>query len=335
MRPAPLATVPTPSLTRLTDLVAADLAAMDTAITAALSSKAPLIPQLARHIIDAGGKRIRPMLTLACAQLCGYAGAHHINMAACVEYIHTATLLHDDVVDGSNLRRGQPSANAIWDNKASVLVGDFLFARAFELMVSSGSLHVLHILASASSLIAEGEVLQLASTRNLLTTEEHYLAVIRGKTAGLFAAACQVGGALAGIAPAAEQALADFGMQLGIAFQLTDDALDYTADEAQLGKSIGDDFREGKVTLPVILAWQAGNADERAFWERNIGRLDQQDGDLAHAITLLHRHGALNETLHRARTACTAAAACLADFADTPVRTALLEAVAFVGARGY
>lgn len=308
---------------------------MDETIQTALSSKAPLIPQLARHIIDAGGKRIRPMLTLACAGMCGYAGTYHINLAACVEYIHTATLLHDDVVDGSSLRRGQPSANALWDNKASVLVGDFLFARAFELMVGSGSLHVLHILASASSLIAEGEVLQLASTRNLQTTEAHYLAVIRGKTAGLFAAACQVGGALAGISTATEQALADFGMHLGTAFQLTDDALDYTADPDQLGKSIGDDFREGKVTLPIIRAWQAGSADERAFWERTMGRLEQTDDDLAHAVTLLHRHGALTETLARARQSCAAAAQCLMIFPDNPARAALLETVAFVGARGY
>ncbi len=308
---------------------------MDATIQTALSSKAPLIPQLARHIIDAGGKRIRPMLTLACARLCDYTGQYHINLAACVEYIHTATLLHDDVVDGSSLRRGQPSANAVWDNKASVLVGDFLFARAFELMVGSGSLHVLDILARASSLIAEGEVLQLASTRNLHTTEAHYLAVIRGKTAGLFAAACQVGGALAAVTPEAEQALADFGMHLGTAFQLTDDALDYAADSDHLGKHIGDDFREGKVTLPVILAWQQGNADERAFWERTIGRLEQTEADLEHAVTLLHRHGTLTETLARARQACADAERCLLTFPDSPARLALLETLAFVDARRY
>jgi octaprenyl-diphosphate synthase len=335
LHPVPASAVPAPSLAPLAALVAEDLAAMDMAIQAALDSQAPLIPKLARHIIEAGGKRIRPMLTLACARLCGYAGDHPIKLAACVEYIHTATLLHDDVVDDSSLRRGRPSANALWGNTASVLVGDFLFARAFELMVDCGSLPVLDILARASSRIAEGEVLQLAATRNLHITTEHSLAIIRGKTAGLFAAACQVAGALAEVPAAAEQALADFGLHLGIAFQLTDDALDYDADQAQLGKHVGDDFREGKVTLPVIHAFQAGDATERAFWLRTMGQVQQTEEDLSHAVTLMHRHGALTATLAQALTSCQQAEQCLLIFPDSPARQALQAAVGFVAARGY
>ena len=262
-----------------------------------MDSPVALIPQLAAHIVAAGGKRLRPLLTLAAARLCGYPdpgttpssrhqhGARHIDLAACVEFIHTATLLHDDVVDESQLRRGLASANAVFGNKASVLVGDFLFARAFQLMVDDGSLRVLAILSKAAATIAEGEVLQLVTQNDLSTTEARYLEVIQGKTAALFAAACQIGAVVASRPDREEAALAEYGMKLGIAFQLVDDALDYVADQATLGKTIGDDFREGKITLPVLAAFLAGDDLERAFWRRTIEQLQQTESDLDRAMT--------------------------------------------------
>ena len=266
-----------------------------------MDSPVALIPQLAAHIVAAGGKRLRPLLTLAAARLCGYPGdPRHVKLAACVEFIHTATLLHDDVVDESLLRRGLASANAVFGNKASVLVGDFLFARAFQLMVEDGSLVVLAILSRAAATIAEGEVLQLVTQNDLSTSEARYLEVIKGKTAALFAAACEVGAWW----PAGRQreaaALADYGMNLGIAFQLVDDALDYAADQAVLGKTVGDDFREGKITLPVLVAYQAGDAAERDFWRRTIEASEQSDADLDRALHLMERCGAIRATLERA-----------------------------------
>ncbi len=292
------------ALAGLLALLADDMEQCNRTIVARMHSPVALIPQLAAHLVAAGGKRLRPLLTLAAARLCGYpgetGGSRHVSLAACVEFIHTATLLHDDVVDDSRLRRGLASANAVFGNKASVLVGDFLFARAFQLMVADGSLPVLEILSGAAATIAEGEVLQLATQNDLSTTRTQYLDVVRGKTAALFAAACEVGAVVAERPAADRTALRGFGMDLGIAFQLVDDALDYAADQATLGKTIGDDFREGKITLPVLLAHEAGDARERAFWKRTIEDSQQAEADLEQAMALIERHAAIAATLDAA-----------------------------------
>ena len=281
---------------RLAELLAADLEAVGEVIRGRMASKhAPRIPEVTAHLVDAGGKRLRPMLTLACARMCGYEGADHVKLAATVEFIHTATLLHDDVVDESAQRRGRPTANLLWDNKSSVLVGDYLFARAFQLMVEPGDLRVLDILSNAAATIAEGEVLQLSAAQNLATDEAVYLQVIRGKTAALFSAATEVGGVIAGRPEEEIKALFDFGDALGVAFQMVDDLLDYWGSEAT-GKNVGDDFRERKLTLPVIKAVAMADAEERAFWSRTIEKGEQRDGDLDHALDLLHRHGTLDAT---------------------------------------
>ncbi len=326
---------PSPSLGPLLALVEADMAAVNRLIVERMHSPVALIPQLAAHLVAAGGKRLRPLLTLASAALCGYQGTRHQGLAACVEFIHTATLLHDDVVDESLLRRGQDSANALFGNKASVLVGDFLFSRAFELMVADGDLRVLAILSRASAVIAEGEVLQLQIQNDLSTTEAAYLEVITSKTAVLFEAAAQVGAIVAGRPEPEVQAVARYGMALGTAFQLVDDALDYSAAQETLGKTVGDDFREGKVTLPVILAYARGDDAERTFWRRTIEDLEQTDDDLGTAQGLLRQHGALADTIAAADRMRAQAEVALAPFADGPVKAALIEAVAFAVARGY
>lgn len=312
------------ALTALQAALAGDMAACDQTIVTRMASPVDLIPRLAAHIVAAGGKRLRPLLTLAAARLSGYpaapAGLRHVQLAACVEFIHTATLLHDDVVDESVLRRGLASANAVFGNKPSVLVGDFLFARAFELMVTDGSLHVLAILSRASATIAEGEVLQLITQNDLSTTEARYLDVVRGKTAALFAAACQVGAVVADQPAAQEAALADYGLNLGIAFQLVDDALDYAADQAALGKTVGDDFREGKVTLPILIAAAAADAAEDRFWRRTIEAGEQTEGDLAIALALMERHGAIRLTLARAGEFVATAKRALEIFPPSPFR---------------
>ena len=322
------------ALEALADLVRDDLEACNRLIVARMQSPVELIPRVAAHIVAAGGKRLRPMLTLAAARLCGYRGERHVKLAACVEFIHTATLLHDDVVDESALRRGLASANAVFGNKASVLVGDFLFSRSFELMVEDGALPVLAILSRASATIAEGEVLQLVTQNDIATTEARYLEVIRGKTAALFAAAARIGAVVAGRDAADEAALEAFGMNLGLAFQLADDVLDYDADQAKLGKTIGDDFREGKVTLPVLLAFAAGDESERAFWRRTIEDHEQGANDLGTALALMRRHGALAETLRRAGAFGAAAKAALERFAASPERQALMDVVDFAIRRG-
>ncbi len=282
---------------RLAAALADDLAAVDALIRERMASKAaPRIPQVTAHLVDAGGKRVRPMLTLAAARLCGYTGDHHHKLAATVEFIHTATLLHDDVVDESGQRRGRPTANLLWDNKSSVLVGDYLFARSFKLMVETGSLRVLDILSDAAATIAEGEVLQLTAAANLATTEDVYLQVVRGKTAALFAAACEVGGVIAGVGDEKTAALRTYGDALGIAFQMADDLLDYGGDTSATGKNLGDDFRERKLTLPVIKAVAKGDQDERAFWKRTIEKGDQQEGDLDRALAMISKHGTMEET---------------------------------------
>lgn len=326
----------TPSLDRLDRLIGDDLQAVNQLILAKMQSPVALIPQLAGHIIAAGGKRLRPLLTLASARLCNHDGNRHLALSACVEFIHTATLLHDDVIDDSQLRRGQASANALWGNKPSVLVGDFLFSRAFQLMVADGSLKVLKILSDASATIAEGEVLQLITSNDTETGEATYLDVIKAKTACLFAAACQIGAVVANRPAPEEQALYDYGMNLGIAFQLIDDMLDYSARQQDLGKSVGDDFRDGKITLPVVLAFARGDATEQAFWRRTLEEGEQQDGDLDRAIGLMRRHGTLDETLRRAVGYAAAADAALAVFpADAPGRMALHDVVAFAAYRAF
>lgn len=321
------------ALTALVNLVREDLDACNRLIIARMQSPVQLIPQLAAHLIAAGGKRLRPLLTLAAARLCGYRGDRHVALAACVEFIHTATLLHDDVVDESDLRRGQASANAIFGNKASVLVGDFLFARAFQLMVADGSLEVLDILCSAAATIAEGEVLQLVIQNDTASTEAQYLEVIEGKTAALFAAATRVGAVVADRPPAEAEALESYGRNLGIAFQLVDDALDYSAEQERLGKTVGDDFREGKITLPVILAFARGSEADRTFWQRVLEERQQGEGDLTHALALMHRQDAIIDTIARARHYGNLALAGLEPFPDSAEKKALADIVEFCIAR--
>ncbi len=323
------------ALDTLTALVAEDMAAVNVLIVQRMESSVPLIPQLAGHIVAAGGKRLRPILTLACSQLCGYAGQRHRKLATCVEFIHTATLLHDDVVDASDLRRGGPSANALFGNQASVLVGDFLFSRAFQLMVEDGSLEVLKILSTASAVIAEGEVLQLSTMNDSATSEQAYLEVVCAKTAELFAAACRIGAIVAGRGAVEEEALRTYGLNLGIAFQIIDDVLDYSAQQTELGKTVGDDFREGKMTLPVILAINRGDEAERTFWRRVLEKLEQRVGDLAQAQELLHKHHALSDCIVRARHYGAIARDALGIFPDTPAKAALLNIVDFTINRGF
>lgn len=281
----------------LFDLLSQEMADVDHLInTRMVSENAPRIPEVTAHLVNAGGKRLRPLLTLASAKLFGYTGPYHIHLAAVVEFIHTATLLHDDVVDESTQRRGRPTANRLWDNKSSILVGDYLFSRSFQLMVETGSLRVLDILANASATIAEGEVLQLTASQNLATTEETYLKVVRGKTAALFSAATEVGGVIAGAEEAHVTALFAYGDALGIAFQIVDDLLDVVGDAEKTGKNIGDDFRERKLTLPFIKAISKADDSEISSWKRTIEKGDQRDGDLEHALALLHKHDVIEET---------------------------------------
>ena len=324
-----------PSLDTLSELIADDLKAVNKLIVQRMASPVEMIPELAGHIIAAGGKRMRPMLTLAAARMCGYSGDRHLALAACVEFIHTATLLHDDVVDESNLRRGLASANTLWGNQASVLVGDFLFSRSFELMVEDGSLHVLGILSNASAIIAEGEVMQLITTNDTETGETAYLNVIKAKTAKLFAAACRIGAVVADRPPVEEEALDTFGMNLGIAFQIIDDVLDYSAKQGTLGKSIGDDFKEGKITLPVILAFHRGDDEDRLFWRRTLEDQKQSEGDLEHAIHLMGKHQALEDSVERARHYGAIARDALGIFAEGPHKKAFMELIDFCIERAY
>jgi len=322
------------SLTPLMDIVASDLKDTNQIILDRMHSDVELIPTLARHLIAAGGKRLRPVLTLGAAKLCGYKGDRAKKLAACVEFIHTATLLHDDVVDESDLRRGNETANAVWGNQASVLVGDFLFSRSFQLMVEDGSLEVLRILSNASAVIAEGEVLQLMNVGDINVTEESYYEVIASKTAALFAAACQVGGVVADRPKAEIDALEDFGMNLGIAFQLIDDALDYSAEQQALGKTIGDDFREGKVTMPVLLAFQQGSDEEKTFWTRAIEQ-EQTEADLPKALELIEKHQSIRGTFDAALKYGQLAKEALDIFADSTEKSALISAVDFAIERAY
>lgn len=324
-----------PSLDSIINLVAAEMNHVNAVILERMQSQIPLIPELAGHLIAGGGKRMRPMLTLATARLLDYSGARHHKLAAAVEFIHTATLLHDDVVDGSDLRRGRRTANIIWGNPASVLVGDFLFSRSFELMVEDGSLKVLKILSNASAVIAEGEVNQLTAQRQVNTGEDKYLDIIGAKTAALFAAACRISAVVAERDEATEEALDSYGRNLGIAFQLVDDAIDYASDAETMGKGVGDDFRDGKVTLPVILAYARGSAEDRAFWQAAMEGRRISDEDLAYAKTLLTQTRAIDDTLMRARHYGQRAIDALGPFAASAAKSALIEAVEFAIARAY
>ncbi len=320
---------------RLADMLAADMEAVNRIIRDRMASEhAPRIPEVTAHLIEAGGKRLRPLLVLAAARLCGLdRGEDHRKLAATVEFIHTATLLHDDVVDESRQRRGRPTANLLWDNKSSVLVGDYLFARAFQLMVEPGNLRVLDILANASATIAEGEVLQLTAAQDLTTDEATYLKVIRGKTAALFAAATESGAVIAGAGDAAVRALRTYGDALGIAFQIADDLLDYGGTSAVIGKNTGDDFREGKLTLPLIKAVARADEAEHAFWQRVIARGDQREGDLEQALAIMARHGALEAARADALGWTATARDALAGLPRQPLRDLMAELADYVVAR--
>ncbi|MDJ0627909.1 MAG: polyprenyl synthetase family protein [Rhodobacter sp.] len=319
---------------RLASALAGDMEAVNTLIRERMASEhAPRIPQVTAHLVEAGGKRLRPMLTLATARMCGYGGAFHVHLAATVEFIHTATLLHDDVVDESGQRRGRPTANLLWDNKSSVLVGDYLFARSFQLMVETGSLRVLDILSNAAATIAEGEVLQLTASQDLRTDEEIYLKVIRGKTAALFSAATEVGGVIAGAPEDQVRALFEYGDALGVSFQIVDDLLDYGGDVTATGKNVGDDFRERKLTLPVIKALALADDAEQAFWARVIEKGDQRDGDLDRAQELLARHGAMAATRADALAWAERAKAAILTLPDGEFRAMLYDLADYVVAR--
>ncbi|KUJ76416.1 farnesyltranstransferase [Ruegeria marisrubri] len=319
---------------RLAAILSDEMAAVNELIRIRMASEhAPRIPEVTAHLVEAGGKRLRPMLTLAAAKLFDYAGEHHIRLAATVEFIHTATLLHDDVVDESAQRRGRPTANLLWDNKSSVLVGDYLFSRSFQLMVETGSLRVLDILANASATIAEGEVLQMTAATDLATDESVYLQVVRGKTAALFSAATEVGGVIAGATDEQVKALFDYGDALGIAFQIADDLLDYQGDSKATGKNVGDDFRERKLTLPVIKAVAQARDEERAFWGRTIEKGRQQEGDLEEALALMAKYGTLEATRADANAWAAKAKASLDLLPDHEIRTLLRGLADYVVAR--
>jgi octaprenyl-diphosphate synthase len=317
------------SIKPLVDLTRADMERVNQLILSKAGSDVQMIPEVANHLISSGGKRLRPMLTLASASLFDYRGENHVKLATSVEFMHTATLLHDDVVDESDLRRGKSTARMIWGNQASVLVGDFLLGQAFRMMVDVGSLDALDVLSSAACVIAEGEVLQLSVAKNMETTEDDYLSVIRAKTAALFAAAAEVGPIVAEAGRSGRNALKSYGMNLGLAFQLVDDALDYGGKAADLGKNVGDDFREGKITLPVILAYRRGTEDERAFWRDAIEAGNSTDANLEKALGLITKYGTLSDTIGRAIHYGTIARDALAPLPDTVWKSALMEVIDF------
>ncbi len=323
----------TASVKPLVDLTKDDMERVNRLILSKAGSDVEMIPEVANHLISSGGKRLRPMLTLAAASMFGHSGDAHVKLAMSVEFMHTATLLHDDVVDESDLRRGKSTARTIWGNQASVLVGDFLLGQAFRVMVDAGSMEALDVLSHAASVIAEGEVLQLSVAKNLETTEDDYLSVIRAKTAALFSAAAEVGPIIAGAGKAERSALRSYGINLGLAFQLVDDALDYGGNQTDLGKNTGDDFREGKITLPVVLAYRRGTEEERAFWSSAIED-GKTDGDaLARAKSLIARYGSLRDTIARARHYGDIARDALAPLPESAYKSALLEVIDFCIAR--
>ena len=310
---------------------AQDMQAVDKLINSYITSNVtPVISELSNHLINAGGKRLRPLLTLAASDLCNYSGASHIKLAAAIEFIHTATLLHDDVVDESFQRRGKPTANILWDNQSSVLVGDYLFSKSFQLMVETDSLKVLSILADASSTISEGEILQLSAVRNIKTDESAYFKIIEGKTAALFAAATEVGAVISNAEDKEANALANFGKALGISFQITDDLLDYVGSEEVLGKNIGDDFKEGKVTLPLIKAISKSSKEEKRFWKEVINKGMQKSSDLEHALFLMRQHDVFDETRSEAIKWSKKARNYLDIFPESKTKVILQELTSFV-----
>lgn len=319
----------TASVKPLIDLTRPDMDRVNQLILSKAGSDVEMIPEVANHLISSGGKRLRPMLTLAAAAMFDYRGDGHIKLATSVEFMHTATLLHDDVVDESDLRRGKSTARMIWGNQASVLVGDFLLGQAFKMMVDVGSLDALDVLSHAAAVIAEGEVLQLSVAKNMETTEDDYLAVIRAKTAALFSAAAEVGPIIAGTGKAERDALRSYGANLGLAFQLVDDVLDYGGTAQNLGKNVGDDFREGKITLPVVLSYRRGSDADRTFWRAAIEDGLNDDAALDKALTLIARTNALNDTILRAEHYGAIARDALAPMAETPGKAALLKVIDF------
>ena len=323
------------ALTPLVELVADDMERVNKLVLSRTGSDVAMIPEVAQHLISSGGKRLRPMLTIAAAQMCGYRGDGHIKLAASVEFMHTATLLHDDVVDESDMRRGRLAARMLWGNPASVLVGDFLLGQAFRMMVEVGSLDALDILSQAAAIIAEGEVMQLAAAKNTATTEDEYLAVIRAKTASLFSAACEVGPVVGGRNRSERAAFRSYGANLGLAFQLIDDALDYGGNSADLGKQVGDDFREGKITLPVVLAYRRGSDADREFWKRVLEQESIREGDLDRAVALMESQRAIEDTIERARHYGAVARDALAPFPESPHKSALLQVVDFCIERAH
>lgn len=323
------------SVDALIELVKGDMENVNALILSKAGSHVELIPEIARHLISSGGKRLRPMLTIAAAQMCGYQSDGHVKLAASVEFMHTATLLHDDVVDESDMRRGKQAARMLWGNQASVLVGDYLLGQAFRMMVEVGSMEALDILSAASTVIAEGEVLQLTAAQNMATTEDEYLTVIRAKTAALFSAAAEVGPVIANGSREDQAAFRSYGTNLGLAFQLIDDALDYGGNSKALGKDVGDDFREGKITLPVVLAYRRGTDEERKFWRRVMEDGDIEDGDLETAVSLMSDYGTIADTLDRARHYGAIANDALAPFPNSPHKSALLETVEFCISRAH
>ncbi len=325
-----------PDLSLLLKLTKHDMGRINENILSHTGSHVKTIPQVANYLIDSGGKRIRPMLMVAAAKMCGYKGDAHIIIATAIEFLHTATLLHDDVVDDSDTRRGKQAARKIWGNENSVLVGDFLLARTFNMMVKTGSLECLNSLSGAAVTISEGEIMQLAAAKNTATTEDHYLKIVHAKTAALFESACEMGAMIANADETHRAALHAFGHNLGIAFQLVDDALDFgngAGLESQLDKNIGDDFREQKITLPIIFAYREGTKEERKFWDRTLRKGDQKPGDLEHAIALLAKYDTLNKTKDRAKHYASKAIQAIALFPKSSMRTALEQTVAFCIAR--
>lgn len=321
------------SLDDIRELTQADMGAVNALIQQRLTSDVQLINQLGAYIVNSGGKRLRPLLLLLSAQACQYRGTHHHDMAAIVEFIHTATLLHDDVVDASDLRRGNETANAIWGNEAAVLVGDFLYSRAFEMMVDVGSMRIMQIMARTTNTIAEGEVMQLLNCNDPDTTEQRYMEVIRSKTARLFEAATQIGAVLGAQPEAVETAMARFGMHIGTAFQLIDDVLDYSADSADTGKNIGDDLAEGKPTLPLIHAMRAGNPEQRSLIRHAIehGGLEQIEAVKA----AIESTGAIAYTARAAEKAAADAMQCLDILPPSSYRDALYALSDFAVNRSY
>jgi len=319
------------NIKRLLDLCKVDIDEINNLIIEKLDSNVPLIKEMASYVVLSGGKRLRSLLTVACTKMSGYGfkkeERRHIGLAVAIEFIHTATLMHDDVVDESKLRRGKKSANEVWGNKPSVLVGDFIFSRAFQLVAKNNSEKVLKLLSDTSVIISEGEMLELANDKDTSISEDTYFKVINGKTASLFSAACQVGGITANIDKNRQEALKTFGTNFGISYQLVDDALDYYSSASKLGKNVGDDFKEGKITLPVILAYLRSNKDEKKFWDRTIKNLNQNEDDFSKGVDLINKYNCIDDTIARAKHFSNIALDSLGIFDENEFKKTLLNLV--------